>query len=283
VEQSAGSGYAVDIPPLVWAFALATGSALLTAVLASRLYLRYYDDPDGALWVGAACLVEWHLAWAAVSGMEITLFTALTLLFLEMLARGAAAERLGLVTGLMGLVRPEGLLLGSLYGMRILRLDGWGAKARAWYALPFSRGDRDPLGLFNCVWRTTLSQHHGCQVWAMGLALEPTEGIQVPWSVVAYLAMGPLLLLLPFVVQAIVRAVRGRDKRLVALAWIAILVLVYAVTVPVIYHHGRYLMPLLPLVIVMGMGELRRWRATRWAAMRRILPWLVGPCSLSCG
>ncbi len=105
-------GYAIGIPPLAWAFALATGFALLAAVFAARLYVRYYDDPDGALWVGAACM--------------------------------------------------------------------------------------------------------------------------------------------------------------------AILILVYALTVPAICHHGRYLMPLIPLVIVMGVGELRRWHTARWTVLRWSIPWLVG-------
>lgn len=271
-------GYAVGIPPLVWAYMLATGSALLTAVFAARLYVRYCDDPDGALWVGAACLVEWHLAWAAVSGMEITLYTALTLLFLDMLAREAAPERLGLVTGLMGIVRPEGLLLGSLYGVHLLKQSGWRSTVRAVarFALPLV-AIVIPLGLFN--WRyggrpfpNTMAAKYGQWAWPWS----PLKGLQYLGSVAAYFAMGPLLLLLPFAVQAVVRAVRARDRRLVALAWMAMLILVYAVTMPAIYHHGRYLMPLIPLVIVLGVGELRHWRTTQWTAVRRTIPWLVG-------
>ena len=82
---------------------------------------------------GLFCAVEWHLVWAAASGMETMLFTALSLALLEyyfsQLAERQAesgplslqterifvgAVGIGLVGGTLILTRPEGLGLAGL-------------------------------------------------------------------------------------------------------------------------------------------------------------------------
>jgi hypothetical protein len=41
-----------------------------------------------------------------------------------------------------------------------------------------------------------------------------------------------------------------------SLAWSLILILIYAVTLPAIYHHGRYLIPLIPILTIFGVEGL---------------------------
>jgi hypothetical protein len=77
--------------------------------------------------VGLACLAEWHLAWAALSGMETTLFTALSLLLIERYAARAHPAYVGLIGGLLVWVRPEGIVLvGLVLGAAAIERLGFG-------------------------------------------------------------------------------------------------------------------------------------------------------------
>src|SRR3990172_8389973 len=94
----------------------------LCAWFASQLSLRLWPDRRRLAWAaGLLCLFEWHLAWAAASGMETTLFAALTLAVLERAAPPSPRPRDGLMLGLMGglltVTRPEGLLLVVMAGI----------------------------------------------------------------------------------------------------------------------------------------------------------------------
>jgi hypothetical protein len=63
---------------------------------------------------GLAVATEWHLVWAAVSGMETDLFALLALGLIVLANRGAQALWLGLLAGLTVAVRPEGGLVAAL-------------------------------------------------------------------------------------------------------------------------------------------------------------------------
>lgn len=43
------------------------------------------------------------------------------------------------------------------------------------------------------------------------------------------------------------------------LAWLLILIGLYAVALPAIYHHGRYLMPLIPVIVIFGIEGLSKF------------------------
>ena len=87
-------GHVVHIPPAPWAYALGILSWLALAwasfTLARRLFPK---EPIAAPLVGMACLAEWHLAWAALSGLEIALFAALCILLIERFAAGTRVFR----------------------------------------------------------------------------------------------------------------------------------------------------------------------------------------------
>jgi hypothetical protein len=63
---------------------------------------------------GLAVVLEWHLVWAASSGMETDLFALLGLAVIVAAGRGARSAVLGLLAGLAVGVRPEGTLVAGL-------------------------------------------------------------------------------------------------------------------------------------------------------------------------
>jgi hypothetical protein len=142
--------YMVGLDYRLWTYLLGGLALAATAWFTYRLFLRLASlhpglrssgqasHPTAALLAGLFCAVEWHLVWAAASGMETMLFAALSLTLLEYyfsqaatVGRHAAGEPkdpasirtertyvnavgIGLLGGLLTLTRPEGLGLAGL-------------------------------------------------------------------------------------------------------------------------------------------------------------------------
>ncbi len=114
----------------VWISAKVCGVLFLiaSAVLAWRLAARYIAVPIAAWMLGALTALDGRLLWAAPSGMEVTLFTALSLAaFLARPVpnsdRTALKRRVLLVAALCGLAtlaRPEGYLLTAVLCVDLL-------------------------------------------------------------------------------------------------------------------------------------------------------------------
>ena len=72
-------GYLVRVDYKWWTYALGAICLAATALGVWQLTLRLFPDrPRAALIAGIFCALEWHLVWAAVSGMETVLFAALS-------------------------------------------------------------------------------------------------------------------------------------------------------------------------------------------------------------
>lgn len=112
--------------------ALLGGAALaglgLMAGLMARELARHRGAGAGAVWLAGviaslAVVAEWHLVWAAVSGMETDLFALLVLFVFFVASRGAPPVALGLLIAVGVAVRPEAALAGLVVGLASL----WGA------------------------------------------------------------------------------------------------------------------------------------------------------------
>ena len=113
------AGYALRIDYRVWTYALGAAMLALCAWGVWRLSLRLWPDrPRLALVAGALCAFEWHLGWAAASGMETLLYAALAVALIEWAIRAEPGVWGGLIGGALGglltVTRPEGLLLAGL-------------------------------------------------------------------------------------------------------------------------------------------------------------------------
>ena len=105
--------------PLVWTFALGWltlgGLGLVGSWTGARLLPAC---PRHAVWIGAFLILEWHLVWAAGSGMETLLYALVILLVLGALVdepRGRSWFGWGVLVGVSVWLRPDGVtLLGPL-------------------------------------------------------------------------------------------------------------------------------------------------------------------------
>jgi len=89
--------------------------------------------------------------------------------------------------------------------------------------------------------------------------LDPGRSLAFLWEALLVLARGPELLLLPGLALFVAGWVRSRGgAATLCLAWMGGLTVAYALWLPALYHHGRYLFPLLPLALLLGVAGSRR-------------------------
>ncbi len=290
---------------LPWAYALGW---LFLALTAREGYLltRLLGGKSGpALAVGLFLTFEWRLAWAGTSGMETILFTFGSLFLLRQYLRltplaltssptfAAAlptpgspalplnlrtAFFLGLAGGLLTLVRPEGMVLLGLIGVDWgWRQRGqWGKLGREWACIALGwLVAAVPYFLLNyALSGSPLPNTFGAKV--SGYADGSAEGISryLGQALFQLFLGGPGLLLLPGFGLSLRMVFKGKlDGRL--LVWPPVLLLLYTLRLPVTYQHARYLMPLVPFLVIYGLigtfGLIEWLRGRRLPVLARAL------------
>ena len=300
------AGYKFNVDYRLWTYALGALSLALCGWFAARLSLRLWPDRPRLAWAaGLLCLFEWHLCWAAASGMETLLFAALGLALIERISppplkhavslreRGPGGEArdgavFGALGGLLTVTRPEGVLLVALSGLARL---GSGvvsqplssgavsrplplrpglapsAPLRGWFPTTFAVASVAAFALLvaPAVW---LNLQAGDAPFPNTFYAKQQEYAAYFASFAAWLPraldvigapfVGAQVLLAPgFALEAFDALRRLRDRstwpRLLPIAWIAAHLAVYVARLPVTYQHGRYLMPIVPAIIVIGL------------------------------
>jgi hypothetical protein len=266
-------GYLLRLDCRLWAYFLGAVGLALTGWTAYRLADRLFPDQQWAApLVGLFCALEWHLNWAAFSGMETILFTWLTLLTMNLLAicislsaiRHSLFAMAGIVAGLLTLTRPEGLLLAGLVGLALLwhvwrkarwrgiwAVAGYGLALvvviSPWLAFNLSVSEQPFPNTFyakQAEYRILLSLPLGTR---LARVLLPT-------------VVGAQILLLPGFLYAAFRAFYSPPRPTshaphtvsVLLLWWLVTALIYALRLPVSYQHGRYLIPTIPILVIFG-------------------------------
>jgi hypothetical protein len=284
-------GYALRAHPLTWTYALGALCLALTALGVWQLSLRLFPQhPRAALIAGLFCALEWHLVWAATSGMETALFTALAVWLMVAIQLPASdlrppssvlrlASSVGLLSGLLVLTRPEGMVLVGLALASVLVARGWTQRANwtgwAW-ALAILAALLIPWLAFN--WRASgtpfpntfyaKQREYAEALAALTLWQRFAQVFSVP-------CVGAQVLLLPGLLAAMWARLRrlGQPSRgfatwaqLAPPAWAIMHLSSYALRLPVTYQHGRYEMPVIPVIIILGMGgtaSLLQWQDCR--------------------
>lgn len=274
-------GYFLKIPFFLWTFLWSGTFAVATAYLAALLYQQYFDNFRNSVVVAVICILEWHLAWSAVSGMEIGLFTCLTLLFFLLLARDASAWILGSLTGLIVLVRPEGVLLAVIYGFHLL------FEHRREFRLVLLHGAvfaamfliiNSPWIAFNLTYaHSPFPNTLTAKFMHYGYPWSPWRSLDYLWNVFLYFLDGALLLIFPGALFKLYNSFRSKEiSHPQPLYWFLAIISMYAVAIPFIYDQGRYLIPLIPLVIIYGIEGISQFLelALRTSFMR-LAVWIL--------
>lgn len=260
-------GHLLGIPPVVWAAALGSVLLALTAYLtASWLHGSLEARFSGRIWLaGLLVPLEWHLAWAALSGMEILAAGLLALVFsYSLMRREAEAFQLGLLLGLGVWLRPDLLSLGVAAGwfwiFRQARRPG-----RWSWAVRFAAGI---LVLFvpylGFHWLTTgrpwPSTFYAKQ--AEYAVLRELPLLRRYFGQLLPPSAGLLAVVLPGLLAWISQKVAGRRWfDLAPLVWALTYIGAFALRLPVTYQHGRYMMPIIPVLLALAVEGGLRWLA----------------------
>ncbi len=303
-------GYALHLPYFAWTYALGAAALAGVGLLGARIAERLYPaSRQVGLWTGLALVTAWHLVWAASSGMETILFTALCLLLIylawrEIDERGNRFRR-GVLFGIAGALliatRPEGVLLVGLLGLLVLvgwTQPGWQQSLVSWCggALVGGLVGIAPYALLNLTLNGTVLPNTFSAKQAEYAELLRQQFLVNLWTVVQPLTAGGQLLLVPGMIAGLVvlaRRYTAKDAEwrcglplLVVVLWSIGLVLTYAARLPVNFQHGRYVIPALAPLICLGVGGTLSLMATRIAHRRlswpqRVLMRTLGITTLS--
>ncbi|OGO47532.1 MAG: hypothetical protein A2Z30_00605 [Chloroflexi bacterium RBG_16_64_43] len=264
-----------------WPIGLGIALSLLSAWLGGAWGERALGVPR---LLGAAVLLgEWHLVWAAVSGMEIPLFVAWLMACWWLLARlearaGAgwdAALGLGLVAAVGVWIRPEAILALPFLGLGATLARG-SQRQRVWRGIAVLSP-----ALISLLLYFTFNRLLGGGIWPNTFYAKQVEygvlrgegWVQRVGGQSAAILAGPLVVLAPFLLVVVYSALKQRRwERLVPMAWMIAHVAAYTARLPVSYQHGRYLIPVIPLGLLYGAAGLRMvWARMRGGLAGRVL------------
>lgn len=250
-------GYLLHIPQIIWTDAWGIFFLVLSGTLA---FLWIQSETHYRGWLpligGLLVVSEWHLVWASVAGMEITMLCAISLAVFFMLSQDQPAwPWVGLLCGLAVWVRPDGLtLLGPV-------LVVW-----AIHVAKHSEGRYRQTGLFPFLVLLLagfgmMNQALSGSFWPNTFSAKQTEyaALQQSSLFLRFLKIGsaPLtgvgMVLLPGFIYFTWQAVKQKNwLHLSILAWILGYLWIYAWKLPVSYQHGRYEMPIIPAYLVVS-------------------------------
>jgi hypothetical protein len=287
------AGYALGINYVVWTHLLGVIALSAAGIIGARLAedmgehlklkTKYLPETTGAAVVGA-----WHLIWAAVSGMETMLMCTFTLALMWAALRAAQVTEnsdspslrrgvaFGALAALATATRPEAVLLGGIIGIVVLAtcLPAW-RSFLVWSigaALGFAVFSAPYFALNYQLTGGLLPNTAAAKQAAMQPALILYSFPERLWQMLYPLIAGGQLLLAPGMGVVLGLAVLNiRRERvwvfyLVPFVWAVALIALYAARLPAGVQHGRYVMPVLPGLLVIGvLGTfwlLKQGRAT---------------------
>ena len=253
-------GFFLPYAPFLWVYLLGiiTLAGLAVAAYAGFRVLYPAGKERWAFLAGGVILLEWHLVWSAVSGMETLLFSLLVLVCLIwMAAEWGRWFWLGLLIGVGVWLRPDGITLIAP-AMLLLALKRFPLKQFLLLFLRFATGFLSMTGaylLFNKMvngnWLPNTfyaKQAEYAVERAMPLISRIGEQVLLP-------LVGVGVCLLPGFVYFCWKSVR--EKQIPCLAgpiWALGYLVLYAMRLPVTYQHGRYVMPMMAVYYLWGLA-----------------------------
>jgi hypothetical protein len=263
-------GHLLRLDPIVWATVLGWLTLWGIGLLGANLFRALAPQKSSwSIWAGALLIFEWHLVWAALSGMETALFAAVCLAAFLLVLRSHQREArfwiaAGALVGFAVTLRPEGItLLGPLAIAAYLasgKLQSKVSRVLQLFAgflllfIPYLLFNRSLSGEW---WPNTLYAKQA--EYASYLATPLWQRISEQWGA-ALVGVG--LILLPGFIYFIYRSMQRRNwLPVLGAVWALGLPVLFAVRLAVVYQHARYAIPAMPIYFLIGlagMAELAR-------------------------
>jgi hypothetical protein len=288
-------GYKLNIAYPLWTHALGVIALWIAAMVGARMAERLLPQPRlSGLIVGLTLALAWHLIWAAASGMETMLFSMWMLVLIALAWReldghapttrsvSVRGALFGACAALATLTRPEGVVLAGLIGLLMLAAR----PQSSWQAtLVWCIGAAIGFLIFVAPYLVYNLRLTGGLLPDTAAAKQaenaPLLAVSYPARIINMLfplVAGGQVLLVPGIIYWVITLVkRLRHKRtelwyLLPLLWGVVLIALYAARLPAPYQHGRYVIPALPALILVGAaGTLQLVVSARQSLGGRVL------------
>jgi len=269
-------GHLLGIPPLFWSYVLGGLGLASLAVLSARWLRIRLKDGGWILLMTLILVIEWHMVWAAVSGMETLAASLIAVVVLSLLDEEPwQGWKLGVMLGVAIWLRPGMLLLLLPVAYVAVIRTSFNLREMIKGALPFGAGALPLMGaylLFNygvsgAVWPSTFyaKQAEYAILQGQPLLLRFAQQMLQP-------LIGAGILLVPGLLVTIWNSVKEkRMDRLAPMIWVLAYWASYAMRLPVTYQHGRYAMPTVPIVLILGVEGMARWADLESSVSRKRL------------
>lgn len=251
-------GYWLGLNPLIWSNLLGWLLLVGLSLLAYHgIRVLFPDFKRYAIWMGVVVCFEWHMVWAAVSGMETLLAATIYFLaLLYMLKPGHSWWITGFLAGMCVWVRPDGITILLLAAICL-----WTSRTtnRKWIFDTINLG----LGFLIVILPYLLLIYLISGDWlpatfyakqAEYAELQSTSIVSRVLQQASLPLIGVGVLLLPGFLYSLAASIIKRQWwQVAAMVWIFAFGLLYAIRLPVTYQHGRYLMPAMPVFWFWGL------------------------------
>ncbi|MBI5964484.1 MAG: hypothetical protein HY863_13485 [Chloroflexi bacterium] len=250
-------GFLIRLSPYIWTYFLGMVTLFALAVLCEWTVRKLIDSYRPRFpWVGIFIAFEWHLAWAAMSGMETLLHGLIVTTVLVLLMTNTHRYlTLGLLTGLSVWVRPDGLtLLGPVFMTILFTEPDTRSRLTAFVRYLIGFGSIFVFYLlFNLAIGDAPMPNTFYAKQAEYAAWQILPIIERLGQMALQLLVGPSLVLLPGLIAWLVKSIKQKMwGSLSASIWSAGYLVLYILRLPV-YQHGRYLMPAMPVIFLFGL------------------------------
>ncbi len=255
-------GSFLGLGPYFFTFLMGWLTLWALAVTGSYGFLIFVPGKEKwALAAGSLLALEWHLVWAAVSGMETLHYALIVLVVLVLLIRRDKKKKdpqfllIGLLIGLSIWIRPEGLtLLGPLIFVILFNSETWKIKGNQFLVslwgfsiifVPYVWFNRWLAGDW---WPNTFYAKQAEYAILKNLPLWERLFQQFSLPMI-----GVGILLLPGLIFLTIRLFRKKEWSLLAMIlWFIGHLSIYALRLPVTYQHGRYAIPAMPVYFLLA-------------------------------
>ncbi|RPI19643.1 MAG: hypothetical protein EHM58_01180 [Ignavibacteriae bacterium] len=246
---------------LIYSIAVSSIFFLLTCFQVYKLSKRIGFNENYAMLAVFLTLISGRLLWASLSGMEVTLFSFITLVivnsFIGELEKKKISYSTGILLGISALVRPEAYLFALIYFITVIILfknDLRTNYRNILFSFVFFILIISPYPIF-CYINTGGLLPNTFQGQKGGLRYIP-DIIFLREAGKIFFKDNVFILLLMFtsIGYFLFTLVKSRpEKKLLLLnLWIVLLPACLTFLLPKNNHHGRYLIPLLPFINILS-------------------------------
>lgn len=249
--------------PYLWTFFISILCMILLFVFSNMVIkLTGVTEKLSLLLSGLILATEWHLIWAAGSGMETVLFTTLIVLVFYLIGKPIPSFPLaGLTIGMLVWIRPDGLTLLGPIGLLLFYMVRE-KKISLGSILQFIVLLLIPVILYG--WHNYVLTGTIFPNTFFAKAVEYQEVLQIPFlqrlgNILLVPLTGSGFLLLPGFLFEVVSSIKTRQVWKISIyLWIIGFLLLYAIRLPVVYQHGRYLIPVIPMYFILAISGLHQ-------------------------